>query len=157
MRILVVSNVYPPDVVGGAELVAHEGALAYARQGHEVRAFAGDLHAPRARYSRTDDAHDGIPVSRIALVPEDYSPEFLNFHHPVVEAHFGDVQRAFAPDVVHCHNLPGLSVKLAMLARESGARVVCTLHDFWGFCPRNTAVRPEIAGIRHPHGASRCA
>lgn len=153
MRILVCSNVYPPRVVGGAELMAHEQALAYARQSHNVRVFAGDLHSSHARYTRINEEQDGIPVTRIALVAEDYSPEYLNFIHPVVEAHFADVLRDFQPDVVHCHNLPGLSVKLATIARVSGARVVCTFHDFWGFCPRNTAVRPDGAPCR---GAGCC-
>lgn len=150
MRILVCSNVYPPDVVGGAELVAHEQAAAYARQGHEVRAFAGDPGSVLPRHARTEDVHGGIPVTRIALTPEDYSPEFLNFLHPEVEAHFRDVLHDFAPDVVHGHNLPGLSVKLPMIVRAAGARMVCTLHDFWGFCPRNTAVRPDGAPCAGP-------
>lgn len=143
MRILICSNAYPPHFVGGAELMAHEQAKALVRLGHEVRAFAGSLGLPRPRHARMDEEHEGIPVYRIATEPEDYSPEYLNFLHPVVEDHFRDVLQDFQPDIVHCHNLIGLSVKLPILARQHGAKTVCTLHDFWGFCLRNTAVRAD--------------
>lgn len=143
MRILICSNAYPPCFTGGAELMAHEQARVLARLGHEVRVFAGELEADRPRYARTDDLHEGIRVHRVALEPEDYSPEFLNFLHPVVDDHFRDVLDDFRPDIVHCHNLTGLSTKLPLLARLHGAKTVCTLHDFWGFCLRNTAVRAD--------------
>jgi glycosyltransferase involved in cell wall biosynthesis len=143
MRILICSNAYPPNFVGGAELMAHEQAKALVRLGHDVRVFAGELNSQRNRYARVDDVHDGIHVLRIALSPEDYSPEFLNFMHPAVDSHFRDVLQEFNPDIVHCHNVMGLSAKLPVLARQSGAGTVCTLHDFWGFCLRNTATRPD--------------
>lgn len=123
--------------------MAHEQARALVRLGHDVRVFAGELGSDSARHDRIDDVYEGIPIHRIATVPEDYSPEYLNFLHPRVDLHFGDVIRDFGPDIVHCHNLTGLSVKLPIIARQNGAGVVCTLHDFWGFCLRNTAVRPD--------------
>lgn len=143
MRILICSNAYPPNFMGGAELVAHEEAQAFVRLGHDVRVFAGEVGSAKTRHDRIDDVYQGIPIHRIATVPEDYSPEYLNFLHPRVDLHFGDVLRDFRPDILHCHNLTGLSVKLPIIARQHGAKVVCTLHDFWGFCLRNTAVRPD--------------
>lgn len=143
MRILICSNAYPPHFMGGAELMAHEQGKALARMGHEVAAFAGRLDTTLARHTRSDDLFEGLRVHRIATAPEDYSPEYLNFLHPAVDTHFRDVLREFRPDAVHFHNLTGLSVKLPILARQYGARTVCTLHDFWGFCLRNTAVRAD--------------
>lgn len=129
--------------MGGAELMAHEQAKALARMGHEVRAFAGQLTVDRLRHARADDDYEGLRVHRIAMNPEDYSPEYLNFLHPVVDMHFRQILEEFRPEIVHFHNLMGLSVKLPILARRFGARTVCTLHDFWGFCLRNTAVRGD--------------
>lgn len=143
MRILICCNAYPPRFMGGAELMAHEQAKALTRLGHEVRVFAGETGGNRARHARADDLYEGISIHRIALEPEDYSPEFLNFLHPVVDDHFRDILDDFDPDIVHCHNLLGLSAKLPLLARLQGAGTVCTLHDFWGFCLRNTAVRAD--------------
>lgn len=144
-RILICTNAYPPNFVGGAELMAHEQALALTRLGYVVHVFAGDPDAPRERYSRHDDVYEGIRIHRIALTPEDYSPEYLNFLHPAVEAHFCSILTDFEPDIVHCHNLMGLSAKLPLFARQQGAGIVCTLHDFWGFCLRNTAMRSNAS------------
>lgn len=141
MRVLITGNTCPPRFVGGAELMAHEQARALASLGHDVRVFAGDLNAPFARHERSDDVFEGIPIHRIATVPEDYSPEYLNFLHPRVDAHFQAVLDEFRPDILHCHNLIGLSAKLPMIAAQQGIPVVCTLHDLWGFCLRNTAIR----------------
>jgi glycosyltransferase involved in cell wall biosynthesis len=127
--------------------MAHEQGKALKRMGHEVSAFVGRLHTSPLpdlpRHARSDDMFEGLRVHRINTAPEDYSPEFLNFLHPTVDSHFRDVLREFRPDVVHFHNLTGLSVKLPILARQVGARTICTLHDFWGFCLRNTAVRAD--------------
>lgn len=143
MRILICTNAYPPRFMGGAELVAHEQARALVRQGHEVIVFAGDFEGAGPRHGLTVDVWDGITVYRLATVPEDYDPAFLNFLHPDIDAHFVDLLQSFDPHVVHCHNLVGLSVRLPILAQENGVRVVCTLHDYWGFCLRNTLVRRD--------------
>lgn len=143
MRILIVCNTCPPRFVGGAELVAIEQAVTLKKMGHDVCVFAGDIASPEPRYARSDDVYQGLPIHRIATVPEDYSAEFLNFFHPRIDEHFRSVLGEFKPDIVHCHNLIGLSVKIPIIAAQSGARVVCTLHDFWSFCLRNTAIRAD--------------
>jgi glycosyltransferase involved in cell wall biosynthesis len=143
MRVLICSNAYPPNFVGGAELMAHEQAKALAAIGHDVRVFAGDPGSSRHRHSRMNGHYEGIPVCRIATTPEDYSPEFLNFLHPVIDDHFKEILQDFRPDIVHCHNLMGLSAKIPLIARKNGIGSVCTLHDFWGFCLRNTAIRTD--------------
>jgi glycosyltransferase involved in cell wall biosynthesis len=143
MRILIVSNASPPHFVGGAELMAHEQAKALNRLGHDVRLFVGDLGLGGERHQRNDDSYEGIAYHRVSTTPEDYSPEYLNFLHPEVDRHFRNVFQNFQPDIVHAHNLAGLSVRIPILAQQLGAKVVCTLHDFWGFCLRNTLVRPD--------------
>jgi len=121
--------------------MAHEQAKALVRLGHDIRIFASDPGSSESRHERTDDLYEGITIHRIATSPEDYSPEFLNFLHPRVDTHFHKILHDFKPDIVHCHNLTGLSVKLPVIARRHGLRSICTLHDFWGFCLRNTAIR----------------
>jgi glycosyltransferase involved in cell wall biosynthesis len=38
------------------------------------------------------------------------------------------------------HNMTGLSLGMIHAAKLHGARVVITLHDFWGFCYKNTLI-----------------
>lgn len=57
-----------------------------------------------------------------------------------------DDLKAFQPDVVHLHNLHKFCINLPMLfsyLKESGVRVIWTLHDCWAFtgnCPYFTMV-----------------
>jgi glycosyltransferase involved in cell wall biosynthesis len=143
MKILICCNVYPPNFVGGAELVAHYQAKALQAAGHQIRVFAGLSGSGREQYHLEHDFYDGLVVDRVHLTPTDYRSEFVNFIHPPVEQHFTKVLADFRPDVVHFHNLVGLSVALIRLAHEFGARTILTVHDHWGFCFKNTLMKKE--------------
>ena len=143
MRILICTNAYPPVFMGGAELVAHEQAKAFAALGHQVAVFSGGISGQRKRHSRIDEHYEGVAVARIETSEEDYSPAHINFLNPVIEDHFQNLVRSFRPDAVHFHNIIGLSVRLPILAKSAGVKTACTLHDFWGFCIRNTGVRRD--------------
>lgn len=142
MRILICTNVYPPNFIGGAELIAHYQGKHLIGAGHEVQVFTGN-HQPQKgrRYDLRSENYDGLTVHRINLSFEDYQPTFVNFSHPRVEQHFSRLLAAFRPDVVHCHNIIGLSVSILHIAKEFGAKVILTLHDHWGFCFKNTIMK----------------
>ncbi len=76
-----------------------------------------------------------------------------------VRNHFGDVisrpdealQKAVteaAPNLVHTHNLPGLSTAVWEVARRLGVPVVHSLHDYYLFCPRTTLTRRDATPCR---------
>ncbi|MDE7142935.1 MAG: glycosyltransferase [Muribaculaceae bacterium] len=82
---------------------------------------------------------------------------------------WGDVRGSFArilsdfrPDVVHLQNIHSyLSPQLAVMAREAGARVVWTLHDFKPVCPSYGCLREgrpceECFGSKIPVLRHRC-
>jgi glycosyltransferase involved in cell wall biosynthesis len=138
MRILVCTNAYPPRFVGGAELVAHQIARQMVQLGQDVAVFAGDPDGARDRYTMVSDTLDGVRVHRIATRAENHDHRAVNYVHDAIDVHFAAMLRDFKPEVVHAHNLIGLSVRMLVAAAESGARVFVTLHDFWGFCLRNT-------------------
>lgn len=146
MRILICCNVYPPNFIGGAELIAHYQAKHLKELGHEVQVFAGEIQ-PRWRMNKRHGLHtkgyDGLVVHRVHLTGIDYNSNYINFSHPPVEAHFSRLLLNFRPDVVHCHNIIGLSVSILRLAHEFGAKVILTLHDHWGFCFKNTLMKQE--------------
>jgi glycosyltransferase involved in cell wall biosynthesis len=54
------------------------------------------------------------------------------------------------PDLVHTSNLPGFSTAVWAAARDAGAPVVHTLHDYHLLCPRTTLLRREGMPCR-PH------
>jgi glycosyltransferase involved in cell wall biosynthesis len=53
-----------------------------------------------------------------------------------------------APDLVHTHNLPGMSTAIWEAARRRGIPVVHTLHDYWLLCPRTTLTKQDATPCR---------
>lgn len=144
-KVLVCSNAYPPHFVGGAELIAHYHAQAMQRSGMEACVFAGDTMQPAPRYAMEETRYDGLTVFRVQLRGDDFRVDYENFYHPQVEAHFEEVLERTRPDVVHFHNLIGLSVGIIRRARRRGLRTVMTVHDHWAFCLKNTLLRQDGA------------
>jgi glycosyltransferase involved in cell wall biosynthesis len=54
-----------------------------------------------------------------------------------------DAVAAAAPDVVHTHNLPGITTAIWEVARRAGVPVVHCLHDYHLLCPRVTLIRED--------------
>jgi glycosyltransferase involved in cell wall biosynthesis len=141
--ILICSNVYPPHFIGGAELIAHYQAKLLKERGYRVIVFAGESTGSRERYSMRPDSFEGVPVFRVCLYPQDFQSELVNFSHMPVESHFKALLDAFSPNVVHMHNIIGLSTGIIHQAKQNGAKTVLTLHDHWGFCYKNTLIKRE--------------
>jgi glycosyltransferase involved in cell wall biosynthesis len=57
---------------------------------------------------------------------------------------------AFEPDLVHTHNLPGITTAVWEVSRRLGVPVVHTLHDYHLLCPRVTLLRRDGERCR-PH------
>lgn len=156
MRILICTNAYPPHFVGGAELVAHQVALEMSALSHEVAIFCGRPVDADVPHQYTRDIYEGLPVHRVTRQPRDYDLGRVNYIDLAVDARFQDVLVEFRPEVVHCHNLMGLSARIPVLASEAGARVALTLHDFWGFCLRNTLTLEDGSDCIDPDACRNC-
>ena len=141
--VLIITNSYPPRFVGGAELIAHAQAKVLQQQGYEVIVFAGEVNYEAKRYALSCDTYEGLCVYRVCLHQQDYDAEFLNFYHPHVHKVFAQVLETVMPQVVHFHNLLGLSVGLIRVAKDRALKTVLTLHDYWGFCLKQTRLKTD--------------
>ena len=56
MRVLFVSNLYPPNVIGGYERLCFEVAAALAKRGHDVWVLTSD-HVGRVQVAHEQHAH----------------------------------------------------------------------------------------------------
>ncbi len=165
LRILMVSNLLPPQVVGGAELVAWRELQCLAKRGHEVRGFtvewpdspalAPQQEAPLAEIVRVPVPAHSLREERRAFSRRP-GREFAE--NRSLERAFDALLARFRPDVVHFHQLRGLSLRLPAQARRSGARLVATLHDVWGICPNALFLKPEgsLCGGASGLGCLRC-
>jgi glycosyltransferase involved in cell wall biosynthesis len=140
-RLLIVTNVFPPQIIGGAEIVAQRQAVAMANLGFSVYVLAGEITSDSVNppHIYAEIVND-VQVFRIASAPV----RFEESHRRIDLADF--IKLVFTltnPDIVHLHNLPGLGAGIAAFAKQTGAMVLMTMHDAWGFCLRQTALRPE--------------
>jgi len=140
MRLLHVTHRFLPRYVAGTEVYAGNLVRGLARRGHTLRLFTGDP-AASAPYAET---WEGLPVTAVPWGFGGHGPvaTFLaGLLNPAVERSFGLLLRDYQPEVVHFQHLLGLSPRLPALARQAGARVVITLHDYWFVCANTWLMR----------------
>ncbi|MBV9627873.1 MAG: glycosyltransferase [Xanthobacteraceae bacterium] len=144
-RLLIVSNFFPPDNVGGAEIVAYRQAKMMCTEGWDVRVFAGDLSEELQASKTIPSQHGGLDDLRVIRT---------RFHRPKVGGdaynkdtipHFATVLREFKPTIVHFHHLWGLGAGLLDVATRAGTKAIVTLHDRWGFCFKSTLLRNDFS------------
>jgi glycosyltransferase involved in cell wall biosynthesis len=141
MRIVICSSFFPPHHLGGAELVAYKQATALRALGHDVRVFCGRLggHFWRSRGAKVE--RDVFHTTRVSLAPQDISGTSWDFRSPDIRREFCRVLEAFSPDLVHVHNLVGLSLMMIDECHKRRLPTVMTLHDYWGICFKNTLLK----------------
>ena len=122
MKILVLSNFYPPEVVGGYELACSQAVEALRRRGHEVLVLSSssrgycppEPHVRRA-FKLADIWNQHAMSRRPAVVRRlmDAESRLINAFNVGVLA---DAVEAFRPDVAYVHNITGLGGLGLMLA-----------------------------------------
>lgn len=134
MRILLPVHIYLPDSTAGVEQYTAQLA-ARLKDSEEVAVVTTRKVISRPMSHIESRIVDGIEVFEVNnhLGFDGLDETWTN---PVMETAFSEVLRRFAPDVVHFQHLMYWSTGCTRLARETGARVLFTLHDFWLMCAR---------------------
>lgn len=155
MRILLVSHNVPPHGNAGTENYTAELAQSLARRGHAVAVFAARKDI-RRKDGRVLVRQEGS-VAIHEIVNNLYHARFRGtWDNPRVEAAFSAVLAAHRPDVVHVQHLMYLSAGCIALAKDAGARVVFTLHDYWLTCARLGQRVHSDGGLCHGVDFARC-
>lgn len=155
MRILVLSDTYPPTNRGGAGEVAALVADGLAARGHEVLVVTagGDTGPASTRPGEVTVATVRAPVAGMAR-------RHLSVANPVAMAGVWRHARTFRPDAVHAHNVhERLSFASLAVARGGSRRdrvpLVLTAHDYLLFCLTKFLCSRGDAGFRAT--PERCA
>jgi glycosyltransferase involved in cell wall biosynthesis len=143
LRILICSSFFPPHYLGGAELIAYQQAKVLKKMGHEVQVFAGRLGANLLRSHRVKIGKGEFHKTWVNRSAQDISGASWDFHNPDVAWEFSKVLDDFSPDLVHFHNLVGLSLLMIEECHRRGIPMVMTLHDYWGICFKNTLLKND--------------
>ena len=141
MKILVVTNLYPPHHQGGYELRCSQVVDYLHRQGHTVRVVTSDFEiaGTRHRTAQREETINGVPVSRFfrqhRLDPR--QPGGRRYNLDVVKRQIADVGRFttmlddFRPDVVSWWNLEGVTKAILRLPGDRNVPSVQCIDDNW--------------------------
>jgi len=125
MRILAVSNLYPPLHIGGYELGCHDVLQHLKASGHEVRVLTSTYGCAEPR------VEDGVHRS-LRLVFERVPPAALTVEKEFVnQSAFNRLCVDFRPDLVFMWNLTNISISLAELASRQGIPTCYYISDHW--------------------------
>ncbi len=153
-RVLVVTNLFPPHTIGGAEIVAYRQARALLARGHKVTVLSGTEPSQSKPEGFLDfEKYDELPVYRLSLRSLD--PD-QNFYWPAAARRLRSIIAADRIDITHLHNLLGIGANVIQATVEAGSRCFVTLHDHWGFCPRATRLRQDGTLCTNFEECSQC-
>ena len=131
MRILYLSNLYPPFYVGGYELRCADHANAMRTRGHEVHVLTSD-HGLDANPKPANEEH----VTRSLRINGFFGHAWhgirslreLEFHN---NNELRRIISSFKPDVVHAWNLGGISKSLIITLERLNVPTVYEISDHW--------------------------
>jgi glycosyltransferase involved in cell wall biosynthesis len=123
MKILVVTNLYPPQHVGGYELGCQDVVLKLRGRGHTVKVLASSFRNGRTENppGETDD------VERILQF--NYRPSDPQHDKRAECRKLAQAARNFSPDIIYFWNQAGLSLWLPLAAQWQGRKSAFFLSD----------------------------
>jgi glycosyltransferase involved in cell wall biosynthesis len=139
-HILMCCNFYPPFFVGGAEIIVHAQAKALIGAGHHVTVFCARHDESYPHYAMSEEIYDTVPVLRLYLNAANFTLG-NNFYNAEVDRQFSQVIDRIKPDIIHLHNVAGLSLGMISVALQRKIPAFLTVHDHWGFCFKNTRLK----------------
>ncbi len=141
MKILIVSNLYPPHHQGGYELRCRQVCEYLQQRGHEIRVVTSSFQIDGQTHRAVirDDVENGIPVSRFLrqhrLDPR--QPDGRLYNLDVVRRQVTDATRfaaildEFQPDLVSWWNLEGVIKSILRMPHDRGIPSVHCIDDNW--------------------------
>src|SRR5580700_6829083 len=160
MHILVVNNIYPPIMAGGAELIVAWLSEELVARGHRVTVVStcGPDMQPYPVMDR-----NGVTVIRFfpANVYWNFARQGQPRHRRAMwhmrdawnrdAGHkFRAILDAAPPDLVHTHLIDGLSASVWQRARQASVPIVHTAHDYHLLCPRAFLLTRDWQICRQP-------
>lgn len=150
MNVLIVSNVYHPNFLGGAEKVAQKLAEELVARGHQVVVVTlsaynkpfevTHVNGVRVYYVPVRNLYPLVPLAgRFSATKGLWHA--LDTYNPFMAAALDDILDKEQPDVVNTHNIAGFSWSIWQSVKRRRIPLVHTMHDYYLLCPRSTMRR----------------
>ena len=147
MKICIVCTLYPPYILGGAEISTALLAQGLVRSGHEVTVITT---------GQTDSKEiiEGVMVYRLKnkniywRYPQRDKPlakkmlwHFFDIYNVGYQKSLQSLLSMLKPDIIHTGNLCGLSCGVWDVAKKQHIPIVHTLRDYYLLCPQQTMIK----------------
>jgi glycosyltransferase involved in cell wall biosynthesis len=128
---------------------------------HQVSVFYRHDDHGGPRFAEHDEEADGILTRRVSKNPgglgASVAGEFFDtFLSRQIEASFARTVTQFQPELIHIQHVMALSARLLHLARQTGAPVLLTLHDYWFICSNSQLVWPDARTCQGKAAGMNC-
>jgi glycosyltransferase involved in cell wall biosynthesis len=162
MHVLVVNNLYPPIMAGGAERIVAYLCEGLVQRGHRVTVVSTcgpDMEPYPVEFQNGVEVIRYFPPNVYWSYTRKREPGFkkLMWHardawNARAGARFAEILREKQPDVVHTHLIDGFSASIWAEAKAAGIGVIHTAHDYHLICPRafmltrewNLCTKPQV-------------
>lgn len=147
MKIVIICTLYPPYILGGAEISISLLAKGLVAQGNEVAVIT-------TGNSYKEEVLDGVHVYRIKnrniywRYPQREKSilrkslwHLIDIYNPLYETDIKKILCNFKPDVINTSNLCGLSTMVWDIAHKLNVPIVHTLRDYYLLCPQQTMIK----------------
>lgn len=141
-RVLLLSSLWPPAVVGGAELYAAALADRLVGAGHVVGVVTLGVPGPQVVAQMPPRPHT-VEYHRAGSRVAQVMFHLGDVWQPGVHRRLRSAIAAFRPDVVHSHVVTGMSARALATPSRLGVGHVHTVHDHWLRCWRSTGTRQD--------------
>src|SRR5262245_31833720 len=162
MKILLISNGYPPHRWAGTETYTAGVAQELSTRGHQVHVLcAGEWETGNAYWNgSSDELQHGVEIRRLHLNWSKASdPSGYLYNNPVVGKYVSQYLRELQPDIVHVTSCETLSASVLQSVHDNSIPLVLSLTDFWFLCPRINLLRSDGAncsGVTTAWDCLRC-
>lgn len=149
MKICFISNLYPPNILGGAEIVVEKMALAMKNKNHDVIVITTSPDEKEHKISQNN-----IPVYQInttKVYPTYKQTEVQGLKKPLWHIldlwnnnTLKEIKKILIKekiDIIHINNYKGLSLSCFKAGKDLNIPVIYESHDFSLICPRANLIR----------------
>jgi len=157
MKILQVSNGFPPREYAGVELYTFYLSQALSERNHVVTVFCREEAPEKEEFSLSEEEWKGLRVTRIVNNLTQVSGPRVFYDNHFFDRTFLSIMQKEKPDVVHFQHIIALSAHLLRIAKEAGSAVVLTLHDYFLLCHRVQLLKKDHRLCKGPLYGLECA
>lgn len=143
MKICLISNLYPPNVLGGAEVSVKKVSEELVKRGHEVTVITTPFNDKEIEIINGVKVYQINPLNLYSVYQHPQKSfllkplwHIIDLWNPYDEHIIKEILKIETSDIVHIHNFKGFSISSFSAPKSLNIPLVFTAHDYSLICMR---------------------